>query len=189
MPQHGPHARTNGATSSTRTYDHTGAVISRVTTGPRRNIYSSSAEIQPTAVQGFNTSRTEIDNHADTHCFGSNFVPYGWTDMVCTVSPFLSEYKAVENVRVCSGATAVTLDNGEVIVLIFGQGLWFGDKLEHSLINPNQCRAYGIGVCDDPTDPHREMGFHHQDQFVPIEMDGTIAGFTSRSPTRRELDE
>ena len=100
----------------------------------------------------------EIDSHADTHCFGQNFIPYSWTDLICTVSPFLSTYKAVENIRICSAATAVTLESGETIILVFGQGLWFGDKMHKSLINPNQCRAFGVGVCDDPTDPYRKLG-------------------------------
>ena len=74
--------------------------------------------------------------------------------MVCSVTPFLEDYEATHNVRVCCGATAYTSDTGKTIILIFGQGLWFGDKMSKSLINPNQCRAFGVGVCDDPTDPY-----------------------------------
>ena len=35
---------------------------------------------------------TEIDSHADTHCFGRNFQPIHWTEQECSVSPFLAEY-------------------------------------------------------------------------------------------------
>ena len=132
---------------------------------------------------------TDIDNHADTHCFGKNFVPFSWTDLVCSVSPFLSEYTAVEDIRICSGATAYTTNDGETVVLIFGQGLWFGDRMDRSLINPNQCRAYGVGVCDDPTDPYRQLGFYHDDEFFPMQMNGSIAVMNTRRPTRQELDE
>ena len=31
---------------------------------------------------------TDVDNHADTHCFGQNFRPIFWTSQECTVSPF-----------------------------------------------------------------------------------------------------
>ena len=112
-----------------------------------------------------------------------------WTGLVCSVSPFLSEYETMEDVKVCSGATAYTGDDGETIVLIFGQGLWFGDRMDKSLINPNQCRAFGVGVCDDPTDPYRKLGFFHDDIFFPMSMRGTTTMIKTRCPTRQELDE
>ena len=86
----------------------------------------------------------EIDNRADTTCFGKNFRVISFTSEVCSVSPYLSEYDSVTDIPICTAATAVDLDSGETIILEFGQGLWFGDRLNHSLINPNQCRAYGI---------------------------------------------
>ena len=133
--------------------------------------------------------QTEIDNHADTHFFGKNFVPYSWPGLACTASPFLSEYESQEDVQICSGATAYTTEEGETIILIFGQGLWFGNRMDKSLINPNQCRSYGIGVCDDPTDPYRQIGFFHEDEFFPLFMQGTTATILTRCPTRKELDE
>ena len=126
---------------------------------------------------------TEIDNYADTQCFGNNFLPFSWTDLVCTVSPFLSSYKAQEEVRICSAATTVALDSGETVVLIFRQGLWFGEKMDKSLINPNQCRSYGVGVCDDPKDPSRHLGFFHDKLHLPLDMRGTVAGFDLQCPT------
>ena len=35
-------------------------------------------------------STTEMDNHADTHCFGANFLPISFTLEDCNVSPFIS---------------------------------------------------------------------------------------------------
>ena len=130
----------------------------------------------------------EIDNHADTHCFGVNFIPFMWTGMECSVSPFLDEYDSQENVPICSGATAYTAENGETVILIFGQGLWFGERMNKSLINPNQCRAYGIPLCDDPTDPHRTLGFQLEDYDIPFRMEGSTATFSSRCPTPEEMD-
>ena len=92
----------------------------------------------------FNPAMSEIDNHADTHVFGKNFRPIYFTSEVCSVTPFLDEYKEQENVRICTGATAYETKFGETIILQFGQALWFGNRMEKSLINPNQCRAYGI---------------------------------------------
>ncbi len=132
----------------------------------------------------------EIDSHADTHCFGSNFIPLYFTQQECTVSPFLSEYQEQENIQICTGATAYTKENGEVIILIFGQGLWFGNRMERSLINPYQCRAFGIGVCDDPVDPNgRKLGIETPDELIPLEMVGSTCGVQTRCPTTSELEQ
>ena len=131
----------------------------------------------------------EIDSHADTHCFGSNFRPIYFTQHECTVSPFLPEYSEQVNIQICTGATAYTAENGEVFVLIFGQGLWFGDKMERSLINPYQCRAYGVDLCDDPVDPNgREMGIDCEETFIPLSMVGSTCGTITRCPTDEELE-
>ena len=108
---------------------------------------------------------SEIDNHADTTCFGKNFRVISFTSEVCSVSPYLSEYDSITDIPICTAATAVDMDSGETIILEFGQGLWFGDRLNHSLINPNQCRSYGISVCDDPTDKHRVIGMELSDNY------------------------
>jgi len=81
-----------------------------------------------------------------------------FTSEVCSVSPYLPEYDSVNDIPICTAATAVELDPGETFILEFGQGLWFGDRLSHSLTNPNQCCSYGISLCDDPTDPYRDIG-------------------------------
>ena len=106
---------------------------------------------------------SEIDNHADTTCFGKNFRVISFTSEVCNVSPYLSEYASIEDIPICTAATAVDLDSGETIILEFGQGLWFGDRMCHSLINPNQCRSFGISMCDYPTDKHRKLGMKSQE--------------------------
>ena len=203
MPQHGPHSLGISQVTTTpppqgylpqafntqpQMYDHHGnRVIEKVNTGPRQNLNVSASntfipeysEIMP----------TEVDTHADTHCFGKNFVPFAWTDLVCTITTFLSSYKVQEDIKIFSGATVVTLDTGETILIIFGQGLWFGYRMDKSLVNPNQCRSYGVGVCGNQTDPHRKLGFYHKEEFLPLDMRRAVAGFDSRCPTRQELDE
>ena len=62
------------------------------------------------------------------------------------MSPFLPEYMEQTNVPICTGVTALKIYSGEVVILEFGQGLWFGNRMEKSLINPNQCRKFGIQI-------------------------------------------
>ena len=131
----------------------------------------------------------KFDNHADTTCFGKNFRVISFTSEVCSVSPFLSEYDSVTDVPICTAATALELESGETIILEFGQGLWFGERMEHSLINPNQCRSYGIRVCDDPTDEYRKIGMELSDDYVvPFQMKGNTCYFQSRSPSLSEIE-
>ena len=136
----------------------------RISTGPRVGVASYQiTSARQTWLESDNIFKdalnTDIDNHADTHYFGNNFRPLSWYDLMCSVSPFLSKYTATDNVEICMAATAWTSHTGQVYILVFGQVLWFGDRMDRSLIKPNHCRSYGISICGDPTDPHRPLGF------------------------------
>jgi hypothetical protein len=58
-----------------------------------------------------------------------------------------------------------------------------------SLINPNQCRAYGVSICDDPFDPTRTLGLHDPITGIkiPFEMRGSTAVFKTRAPDTQEI--
>ena len=62
------------------------------------------------------------------------------------------------NVPICTYVNDLTLYSGEMVILDFGKGLWFGNRMKKSLINPNQCRKFGIQIYDDPEYPHRKLG-------------------------------
>ena len=113
-----------------------------------------------------------------------------WKELqVCSVSLYLSDYDSVNDIPICTAAIAVELDSGETIILGFGQDLWFGDRQNHSLINPNQCRSYGISLCDDPTDPNRDVGMELPDNyFLPFKLRRTTCYFQSRSPDVEERE-
>ena len=81
------------------------------------------------------------------------------------------------------------MELGEVIILIFGQGLWFGNRMEKNLINPNQFRYFGIPICYEPTDQHRPLGIDTDfDTHIPILMMGSKCGFITRYPTDDEIE-
>jgi hypothetical protein len=136
-----------------------------------------------------NNGRCEMDTHADTCVAGSNFLMCEFDGTLCDVSPFTDEYQLMTDVPIVSAATAWTdEESGETVVLWFNQILWYGNKLDHSLINPNQLRHNGISVCDDITDRTRRFGIDiHGELFIPFEMKGTIVSFESRVPTKWEL--
>ena len=66
--------------------------IFRVKTGPFRNIGGvGRTRFQEDEIYDL-PRPTEIDSHADTHCFGRNFRPMHWTGHKCSVARFLTEY-------------------------------------------------------------------------------------------------
>ena len=85
-------------------------------------------------------------------------------------------------------ATAWTSHTSQVYILVFGQGLWFGDRMDRSLINPNQCRSYGISLCNDLTDPHRKLGFQTNTLNTPLFMEGAIATMSTRCLYLEEIE-
>ena len=94
------------------------------------------------------------------------------------------------NLPICTGVTSLTIYSGELVILEFEQGLWFGNGMEKSMINPNQCQKFGIKICDDPTNPHRNMGIEAPEElFIPMTMKGSTFGLVTHHPTGDELYE
>lgn len=145
----------------------------------------------PNPTEPDNKARCELDSHADTTCFGSNFVPIGWTDITCTVSPYMDEYEAKTNIPVAHAVTAYdNPETGETTLLVFYHGLWFGNKLRDSLINPNQCRSFGVDICDDPWDRSRGLHIRIPDEGfeIPLTYSQNVISFETRAPTEQEIE-
>ena len=72
--------------------------------------------------------------------------------------------------------------------MVFHQSLFYGNRLDLSLINPNQLRINRTPVWDNPFDAERPLGIElTQDIFIPFETKGTKIYFKSRVPTEEEL--
>ena len=63
--------------------------------------------------------------------------------------------------------------------------LWFGTALENLLINPNQIRAYGLSINDNPFNAN-ELVIDMEEFFIPFDTTGTVVHFESRVPTEWE---
>ena len=44
---------------------------------------------------------------------------------------------------------ATLFGTGQTYILVFHEGIWMGDLMEHSLANPNQLQYYGTTVQDN----------------------------------------
>ena len=129
----------------------------------------------------------ELDTHADTTVLGSNCIIFSYTGKECEVSPYSSQYKAVQNVPVVTGATVWTnAADDTAYLLIFHESLWMGDKLDHTLVNPNQLRAYGVSIQDNPFDT-KPLSITTDDASVELDSEGTIICGATRTSTESKL--
>ena len=69
----------------------------------------------------------------------------------CDVTAYRDDYEAITGVRVANIATAwQSPQSGQLYIFLFNKVLWMGDSIDHSLINPNQLRHFGVMMQDDP---------------------------------------
>ena len=152
-------------------------------------ISASTANRPPNDTEVDTEGRLEPDSHADTMVAGANMLCLVFTGQTCTVKPFTDKYEPVVDVPVVTAATAFDHPcTGETIILMFHQALWFGTLVSNSLITPNQVRSFGYSLCDDPYDPHRNIGI--QDQISRTEINfnvkDSMVGIDTRCPSLEE---
>ena len=66
------------------------------------------------------------------------------------------------------------LGTNTTYILVINEALYYGNKLDHSLINRNQVRAYGIDFWDNPFDQQRGLTIALNDKVkIPMQAMGT----------------
>ena len=61
--------------------------------------------------------------------------------------------------------------------------------MEIVLINPNKCRAFGIPICDDPTNYHRPLVIEEDfNTHIPMLMVGFTCEFITWYPTYDKIE-
>jgi hypothetical protein len=138
-------------------------------------------------------NQSELDSHADTCVAGANTRVTEYTDTKVSVSPFSDSYEAIKDVPIATVATAWDDPaTGEVIVLYINEALYFGDKMSHTLLCPNQLRAHGWTVQDVPKQFDAESARAIIDPTgtfrMPLEMSGVISYLPMWKPTEEEIE-
>ena len=147
---------------------------------------ASNAKRKPSSLPS--EGRIELDSHADTIVLGSNCVVLSHTGQSCEVMPYCDTYDAITDVPVITGATLWTSPNDrDEYILIFNEALWMGDALQHTLVNPNQLRAYGTTVQDIPVASSPLMFDPPTGPVIPLTTMGTIIYCNTRALTDHEL--
>ena len=133
------------------------------------------------------TAKNECDSNADTCCLGKNFVVLEYTN----VYSFNNKDPPSPNVPIVTGATAWTDPFSEqTYILVLNEALYYGSKLDHSLIDPNQIRHFGIPLWDNPFDSAHKISVgpvNENGLIIPLTTQGTRIFFDSRSPSPTEL--
>ena len=142
---------------------------------------------------GGSTDRNEVDSHADTTVGGPNCVLLETNGETATVHSFSDERKPFADVPIGTIATAwVNRKTGETFVLIYNEALYFGNRLDHTLLCPNQMRAHGIVVDDTPRQFNKQsthsIYMPEVELSIPLEMRGVISYFESHKPSEDELE-
>jgi hypothetical protein len=101
-------------------------------------------------------------------------------------SPELGKHNRIPVATV--GSLWVNPAYGQHYILILNEALYFGDELDHSLINPNQIRSYlGDVIQDNPFDK-RSMGIRVEGIEIPFVTKGTTIYYESTKPSRDDLE-
>ena len=114
-------------------------------------------------------SADETDSNADACCLGDNFTILEFANKQVDVHAHDKSIKPLSNVPIASGTTA--WDDpaaGQTHILVVNETLHCGTKLDHSLINPNQIRSFGIDRWDNPFDKSKPMSIR------PLDCGATI---------------
>ena len=83
---------------------------------------------------------SHLDSHADTCTGGPDMILIdGTVSKRVEVSGFTDDFGTIKDIPVGTCATAYDdPESGKTYILLFGESLYFGDKLTHSLLCPNQ---------------------------------------------------
>ena len=112
-----------------------------------------------------------------------------FTNRKCDVSPYRDDYVPINNVPIVQAATATTSPyTGQTYILILNEALWIGDQMDHTLVNPNQLRHYGIKVQDNPVSDEPLHIMTEDEQFnMELKMKGTTIFADTLTPSDKEL--
>ena len=132
----------------------------------------------------------ESDTNADTCCLGMNFTVLSYTSRTVNVYPYDDSYTPITNVPIVIGATTYHHGDGNSYILIINEALYYGQRLKHSLLNPNQIRHHGVGYWDNPYDSMHPLAIevHEHEVSIPLKYRGTKLSFQTSLPTKDELD-
>ena len=143
------------------------------------------------------STRTELDTHADTCCFGKHAAILFETGHTVRVSPFTSSLGTIDAPIITACVAYDDLKTHETYLLVFHQSIYIND-MDTNLLCPFQLRSFDVVVNDIPLQhipiPKRSHTDHsiitNDPQVqIPLSLDGVISYFNTRRPTIEEIND
>jgi hypothetical protein len=118
-------------------------------------------------------------------------MPIGEPKRTVNVYAFSKEYGARTYPITTMATVWVDPSNGKSYLLVIHEGIYCGDTMRHSLLNPTQLRANGILVQDCPkqfdhTSSHSLFIPDHE-VSIPLHLKGVISSFVTHRPSDDDL--
>ena len=80
------------------------------------------------------------------------------------------------------------LGTNTTYILVINEALYYGNNIDHYLVNPNQVRAYWIYFWDNPFDWQKGLTIAINDEVtIPMQAMGTKNLYKTRMPTELEM--
>ena len=74
-----------------------------------------------------------------------------FTGKECDVAPYTDAYDIIKAVIIVQATTSYeNTETGETKILFLNEAIWMGETMDHTLVNSNQLRAYGMTVQENP---------------------------------------
>ena len=133
--------------------------------------------------------RSELDSHANTTVARKNCVILCYTYRSCDAAPFSDNHMPMKDVPILSAATGYTSANSWNCILVFIEALYI-KYMQHTLINANQCRHFGVEVQDNPYDSNKPMAIRSPDsEFTAfLQLEGIIVFLDIWYPSQKDLE-
>ena len=102
----------------------------------------------------------------------------------CDVASYTDSYEIIKAVPISQADTAYyNPDTGDTTILILNEDIWIGETMDHTLVSPNQLRAYGVIVQDNPFEEASiSIAMVDHEFMLLLSFKGSILGATTRTP-------
>ena len=158
-------------------------------------IYSSIMEGTGTMEDVNESSRTELDSHANMPVIGMNAYILSKIGETVDVAPFTQDCKPISVELVDAALKYECPYNSEIKILIIRRGLHV-PSMTHNLIPPFMLREAGITTNEvpkihitSPTEEHHAITFQEINFRIRLSRHGTFSYFPTSKPSIQELEE
>ena len=141
------------------------------------------------------SSRTELDSHANMPVIGMNAYILSTIGETVDVAPFTPDYNPISVELVDAALKYECPYSCEIKILIIKRGLYV-PSMTHNLLSPFMLRDAGITINEvpkihvtSPTEDHHAITFQETNFRIPLSLHGTFSYFPTSKPSIKELEE